>query len=993
MSRKIQKITLLFLFLFPFFIPSYLVAEVETETQTLTEKERAWVSEHPNIVVANELDWPPFDYSIDSVPLGYTVDLVRIAAKKVGLTVSFVNGVPWSELFDRFKAGEIDVLPAVYVSDERKEFMRFTQGYYSHPSVIVVHKDNKTIKDFSDLAGKRVAGIIDFVITDTLRKHPSNITVVPVAGITDALKSVSLGESDAYIDSIGVITYRLENSYVPNVEMIRSVSEEAIANPDLHMGVKKDDVVLYSILEKALSSITNEEKRRLHRRWLTFSSTERRMTMTADQRDWVSKHPVIRVGFDATYAPYSYTNSDGEYVGVAPDVLEVLGAKIGVKFEAVPNLVWTDIINGTRSNVIDIIATAVKTTERQQFLNFTPAYIPTPLVIMALRDSAISGPMDLDGLRVALVRSYSASDRVMAEHPTISPEYVNSALEGLRAVATGRADAYVGVLGVNVHLSRINGIVNLKVAGGYDLQPSGQRIAVRSDWPELTVLLSEALESIAEDEMNAIFDKWIVVSKKEVVDYSLALKISLVFFVILIVLYFYNRRLSREITLRRSSEYMLLKLNEKLQDFDWLTALPNREKFLQTLDKKIIQSQKGGLCFSLLLIDLDLFKDVNDTLGHDHGDQLLIEVAQRIISSVDKGTVIARLGGDEFVIIVSYRPGDNTIEGLISELLAELSKPFVLDAESTYISASIGVSLYPDHALDGGTLLKSADQALYSAKDKGRNTYCYFDEDMARRAIERKQLIGDLRTALKDNQFVLYYQPIVDFSTRKIVKAEALIRWLHPEKGMIEPMKFIGLAEEIGLISDIGQWVFQQSVKQVKIWRKTVNKNFQISVNTSPLQYSDGSVSLWPFYLQSLGVPGNAIIAEITEGLLLNADSLIMEQFLEFSESGIQVALDDFGTGYSSLSYLREFSIDYLKIDQSFVSNLMPNSNDLLLCEAIVAMGKKLGMMVIAEGIETDGQENLLQQTGLDYGQGYLYSRPLSVEKINHLFAEEAKLV
>jgi diguanylate cyclase (GGDEF)-like protein/PAS domain S-box-containing protein len=429
----------------------------------------------------------------------------------------------------------------------------------------------------------------------------------------------------------------------------------------------------------------------------------------------------------------------------------------------------------------------------------------------------------------------------------------------------------------------------------------------------------------------------------------------------------------------------------KQANFDMLTGLPNRSMFLDRLNQAIKRSLRvNHLPLALIFLDLDRFKEVNDTLGHNAGDNLLKEVAQRLLSCVRESDTVARLGGDEFVIILDKLDDLGSIERIAKNLLINLDEPFYLENEVAYISASIGITLFPNDAADVNELLKNADQAMYFSKNTGRNRYSYFTRPMEATAKNRMRLINDLHSALTEGQFSLYYQPIVDLSTGTIDKAEALIRWQHPQRGLVCPSEFIPIAEETGLINDIGGWVFHEAVRQVAIWRTSENSAFQISINKSPVQFLNKNKTHadWISHLRTLDLPGQCIVVEITEGLLLDNNTSITGQLLGFRDAGMQVSLDDFGTGYSSLSYLQKFDIDYLKIDQSFVRNLSSNSSNMALCEAIIVMAHKLGIKVIAEGIETQEQRDLLTAARCDYGQGYLFSRPVpAVEFENYLNA------
>ncbi len=430
-----------------------------------------------------------------------------------------------------------------------------------------------------------------------------------------------------------------------------------------------------------------------------------------------------------------------------------------------------------------------------------------------------------------------------------------------------------------------------------------------------------------------------------------------------------------DITDKKHSEHVIW----KQANYDTLTGLPNRRMLLEYLSAEIKHSDRNRNHFALMFLDLDYFKEVNDTLGHAMGDLLLIETAVRIKSCVRDTDVVARLGGDEFTVVLSAMDDHKGIERVAEHILQRIAEPYQLGDETAYISASIGVTLYPDDANSIEGLLKHADQAMYAAKDQGRNRFNYFTPSMQEQAKYRMRLIQDLRHALENNQFALHFQPIVALTTGAVVKAEALLRWFHPERGYVSPAEFIPLAEDTGLIVDIGNWVFEQAARQSALWRNSHGVDIQISINKSPIQFRDEGTLLhnWLALLNDLNIAGSGVCVEITEGLLLDASMGVTEKLLAYRDAGVQVSLDDFGTGYSSLAYLKKFDIDYLKIDQSFTRHIETDENDQTLCEAIIVMAHKLGMKVIAEGVETEAQRQILLAAGCDYGQGYLFSKPV----------------
>jgi len=432
-------------------------------------------------------------------------------------------------------------------------------------------------------------------------------------------------------------------------------------------------------------------------------------------------------------------------------------------------------------------------------------------------------------------------------------------------------------------------------------------------------------------------------------------------------------------TLKRSKALLWRKAN-----FDALTELPNRELFHDRLEQEIKKSVRSGLPIALLLIDLDQFKEVNDTLGHEMGDLLLQQAANRIVNCVRATDTVARLGGDEFTVVLPQLHDVLIARQLAQKIINKLAEPFYLRDEVIHISASIGITLYPADATEIVNLMRNADQAMYAAKNEGRNRFSYFTRSLQEAAQKRLHLTNDLRGALANHQFRLFFQPIVSLATDRIHKAEALLRWQHPTRGMVSPADFIPLAEETRLIVEIGAFVRKESLAWCKRWNNLNPEGFQISVNKSPAEFTDendsANVEIFVDKLNKMGLCGENFVFEITEGLLLNADVRIHEKLMELRDAGIQVSIDDFGTGYSSLSYLKKFDIDYLKIDQSFVRNLESDSNDVALCEAIIVMAHKLGLKVIAEGVETEQQRDLLSRAGCDYAQGYLYAKPMPPE-------------
>jgi len=445
----------------------------------------------------------------------------------------------------------------------------------------------------------------------------------------------------------------------------------------------------------------------------------------------------------------------------------------------------------------------------------------------------------------------------------------------------------------------------------------------------------------------------------------------------------YDFAFVRDISERKRTEEMIW----RQANYDELTGQPNRRLFMERLDREIMRSRRTNLPLALLFLDLDHFKDVNDTLGHGKGDLLLKKAADRIVTCVRKTDTVARFGGDEFTLILTDLADTGSVERIAESILKKLADPFVLEDEVVYISGSIGITFCPNDASDSENLLKNADQAMYNAKSLGRSRAGFYDASLQQAALSRHQLIKHLHAALADGQFEVFYQPIVDLANGTIRKAEALLRWRHPERGMISPAELIPLAEQTGMIVEIGDWVFRQAAQEVRNLRDRHHTDFQISINKSAVQFRNDAVlyKTWFSFLHELGLDGDSIVIEITESLLMDSGAAITSKIDAFREAGMKLSLDDFGTGYSSLSYLKRFELDFLKIDQSFVRNLTAESDDMVLCEAIIALAHKLGIKVVAEGVETEEQRALLAGGGCDFAQGYLFSRPIPAAELEQL--------
>jgi len=426
-------------------------------------------------------------------------------------------------------------------------------------------------------------------------------------------------------------------------------------------------------------------------------------------------------------------------------------------------------------------------------------------------------------------------------------------------------------------------------------------------------------------------------------------------------------------------------------NYDNLTGLPNRRLFLDRLEMEIKKAKRGNYGLALLFIDLDRFKEVNDTMGHAKGDILLREAADRIRKCLRDSDTVARLGGDEFTTIIADYGDQSRIEQIAQRILNLLGQPFDLGGDDcAFVSASIGIATFPTDADDVETLMKHADQSMYAAKSQGRNQFGFFTPSMQKAAQEKLDLSLDLRIAVVNCEFELHYQPIVNLKDGGIAKAEALLRWRHPRRGMVSPAVFIPIAEESGLIHEIGEWVFEQAVTDVAGWLAKFGGPIEVAVNKSPTQFMRASGSQWLEKLAQKGLPPGSITVEITEGTLLKESASVKQCLAAFKENGVLVALDDFGTGYSALSYLQLYEVEYVKIDRSFISGMITSEKNQALVEAMIAMAHKLGIRTIAEGVETQAHHDILVKLGCDFAQGFLYSKAVPKQEFERFIDPKA---
>jgi diguanylate cyclase (GGDEF)-like protein/PAS domain S-box-containing protein len=447
----------------------------------------------------------------------------------------------------------------------------------------------------------------------------------------------------------------------------------------------------------------------------------------------------------------------------------------------------------------------------------------------------------------------------------------------------------------------------------------------------------------------------------------------------------YFMAIREDITLRKRQE---AKITRQAQ-FDGLTDLPNRALAMDRLSQSMMAAERTKSKVVLIFLDLDDFKKINDSLGHDVGDKLLVEAGQRLLGSVRKNDTVARQGGDEFLVILSGLEKGQSAEAIVESILKAFNRPFIIDDHDLLVTPSIGLAVFPDDGSETGELLRNADLAMYQAKDAGRNTFQYYNHIIHDHSLYRLRLERELRHALDRNEMELYYQPLIDINTRSLIGAEVLMRWNSKALGQVSPNNFIGIAEQTGLIVQLGEWAMHQACQQACLWQNMLPE-FLLSINVSPRQFRGGFITgTIKRSLEQSHFPPDQLQIEVTEGLLIRNQPEVHGSLTLLDEMGVRLAMDDFGTGYSSLSYLKNYPFHTLKIDRSFINDMTDKSSYLSIVSAAISMGKALGLSLVAEGVETEEQLAILAAEGCHTAQGFLFGKPVPAAVFSDVWMED----
>lgn len=693
-----------------------------------------------------------------------------------------------------------------------------------------------------------------------------------------------------------------------------------------------------------------------------------KLDLTAEELHWIANHKTVTAAVKTGWMPIEYKIESEPSRGISVDYLKEIAALTGLNFKIVD---YNQVFDPIQTQLVTGV---VGKSELDYYTKIYPPHLHIPYAIYinkhAKNDYRPVSLDDLSAAKVAVYKNAPFANELKIMYPRMHLVYVDIADEAFEYLKNNTIDAYIGnefVIDYHVEFHRLE---YAKKSSTTRFE-SSVSMAVRNDEVILYSIISKSLAVIGHNNPK-IVDYWKTPISPTNTIYKILLALVLIAFLASIY---------KLLCMRKKSKLEAFK-NQRMiwnqANFDRQTKLPNRNFFERKIKKLIQEAKAQRTKFAVLYIDLDDFKYVNDISGHSVGDQLLRKASKRICKCVENTNFTARIGGDEFVIIVPLVEDVSFVDGLCQTILYELRQPFSINEHDYYISASIGVSLFPKDAETYEELLRYADQAMYQAKKLGRDRYVYFTEELQSKINEKITIANHLRQALASNQFELVYQPIVDANTLEVVKAEALIRWQHPELGLIRPDQFIGIAEESGLIHPLGKWILKQAIQDLKYLHQHFGDGFNLAINISPMQFTQPR-DLIDFLLElDLNhIPPNVICFEITEGLLLAPSEMVINTIKFLKDKGVKFSIDDFGTGYSALAYLRNFDINFLKIDKAFTRDLDSDLYNNSLCQFIILMAHNLNIQVIAEGVEHQIQENILRNLGCDFVQGYLHGKPM----------------
>ena len=963
---------------------------VRTLGPGLTPHQRRWLAAHPRLRVGIETDRVPLSFVDENGRhAGISADILNLLGPRMGVVFDYVRGASQARLLEMAREGEVDLVAAVRGIAGGVPGIALTQPYHHAYLMVFAPSDTRYRGNVNELNDKTVAVRLGSAAQDYLPTH-SRIRLLTLNTVAAALQAVADGRADVAVLGAGPA---LEELGRRGYGEVRASAPLVGGDVPLSFSVRADQPELLGILNQLLLEITPQEKALILQKWLSLPPVE------FDRARWLRWVLAIGLLLLLAYLAVLLWNRRLRHQvvrhrRVEADLVQALQASeahLRGLVNTIPDLVWLKDPQGI-------------------YLACNPGFER----MFGAREAEILGKTDFDFVDAELATHFRNKDAqaIAAGRPCTNEEWVTFAVDGCRKLLeTVKTPMYgadgdlIGVLGVarditerkqsEQRLRQSAAVFENTAEGVFITDTDGNVIDVNRAFTNITGYTLDDVrgrnprmwrsQRHDRDFYQAMWlslhedGEWrgeIWNRRKDGGLYPARLTISRVpdehghpiNFVAVFA----------DITHVKQSAAML----ERLAHHDPLTELPNRLLFNARLRHALEHARRNEQHLAVLFIDLDRFKNINDSFGHLVGDALLKSVARRLRGCIRLEDTVARIGGDEFILLLEGMEDPASSAVIAEKLLADFARPFDLDGREVYITPSIGISLYPRDGEDCEALLRNADTAMYRAKKQGRNAYAFYTEQMTALAVERVMLENSLRRALERNELQLYYQPQVRLESGALIGAEALLRWIHPDMGVISPARFIPLAEESGLILPIGEWVLQTACAQAQAWLDGGLEFGVMAVNIAGPQIQRGNlVAVTRRVLEQTGLPPSRLELEVTESFIMEEAEAAIGILDGLRALGVSIAIDDFGTGYSSLAYLKRLPIDRLKIDQSFVHDIPADQNDMAITRAVIALGLSMQMQVIAEGVENEAQRQFLLSEGCALGQGYLFGRPVPADE------------
>ncbi|MEM7277018.1 MAG: EAL domain-containing protein [Pseudomonadota bacterium] len=955
-----------------------------------TAEELAFIAENPVIRVGGETDWPPLDFVDDAGYTGVGKDFLDEISARTGIKIEMVTGYSWVELLDLLRSREIDMLPVMYWTEQRGREFNLTNPYLA-VRYYVFARAGSGYQSFEQLKGKKLAVPSGYNYITYLEENHPDVHILEVASNLDAMDAVLTGKAEGLIENLATIAYLSEQQTILGLEAAFSV-KDAVNN--VHMGIRSDWPILRDIVQKALADIPQSRSTQIMSAWTGNEANARAfltndVVLSAEENTFLREKQQIGVCINASRMPIEGKVQD-RHDGMTADFFNLIAENLRVGLRHTVYSSRAQLLEHMNSGACDVVGLSFLSEQIDaQGWAISAPYIERRYAIATLTNEPYYHSLgDLADVRIAFVDAYIDREKLESTYSRVDFVSFESLTDALESVQSGQVYAVLDDLPVLSH-AVLNGYENgLKVSGGNVEGLEDYRVAIRDEQPLLVSSVVKAVDAIPAVTRQNIYRKWAAVSIQRRTDYGLAIKLAVGFLVMLLLIVFRYREL-------RSHRRQMQKKNAELQDInsqleektdsamhmayhDQLTGLPNRAKLMVDIEHAMKRARRAKQQLAVLFLDLDRFKIVNDTLGHDVGDELLQQVTARIRGLLRDTDILCRLGGDEFIVLLDGMEKEYVPQIVAQRIIETLNVSFSIEEHEVNIGSSIGIAVYPDDAIARDTLLKCADSAMYSAKDGGRNTFCFYREEIASKADRRLSIESALRRSLSEQDFSLVFQPIVDVLERKVVKAEALIRWRHKELGMIPPDEFIPIAEEFGMIVELGEWVLRKTCEAIRQFSREGCNLKTVALNVSSVEFVKGDLAKrYEEIVPEYGVSPSEIDIEITERYMLDKCEGTESELQKLRSLGHNICVDDFGTGYSSLSYMKRLPLNVIKIDRSFIQNVPHDQNDIAISKAIINLSHALGYKVVAEGVETQEQLDFLTDEGCDFAQGYYLSRPV----------------